>query len=100
MKYKKNLIVPMTIYNKDYFQYIFNGFKKIDQDTYHFCLIAKEETIYQRLLQRGEVQGNWCFQQTKRCTEAFKDACFEQYIITDNVNVEDIVKTIEIHITL
>ena len=40
--YKKNLIVPMTIYNKDYFRYIFDGFKKIDEETHHFCLTAKK----------------------------------------------------------
>lgn len=98
MKYRKNLIVPMTIYNKDYFQHIFNGFKEIDQHTYHFCLIAKEETIYERLIQRGEIEGNWCFQQTKKCTEAFKDKCFEEHIITDNVNIEDVICVIETHI--
>ena len=59
--YGKNLIVPMTIYNKDYFEYIFNGFKKIDEQTYHFCLTAKKETIHQRLLDRGETRRELVF---------------------------------------
>jgi hypothetical protein len=33
-KYKKNMIVPITILNKNYFQYIFNGFKKFENKTY------------------------------------------------------------------
>lgn len=94
MKYRKNMIVPMTIYNKDYFQYIYNGFKKIDDKTFHFCLIAKEETIYDRLRKRGEIEGNWCFQQTKKCLEAFEDKCFEEFIMTEAVDVNEIVKTI------
>lgn len=94
LKYRKNLIVPMTIFNKDYFNYIFNGFKMIDKYTYHFCLIAKEETIYERLRMRGEIEGNWCFRQTKKCLEAFEDTCFEEFILTDAVDVDDIVKTI------
>ena len=51
--YGKNLIVPMTIYNKEYFEYIFDGFKEIDEQTFHFCLTAKKETIHQRLLEQG-----------------------------------------------
>ncbi|WP_249336722.1 AAA family ATPase [Sporosarcina sp. Marseille-Q4063] len=48
--YRKNLIVPMTIYNKNYFEYIFGGFKEMDEQTFHFCLTAKKETIHQRAI--------------------------------------------------
>lgn len=92
--YGKNLIVPMTIFNKDYFQYIINGFKRIDEKTYHFCLTAKEETIHQRLLQRGETEGNWCFQQTEKCLVAFEGTSFEKFISTDELSIEEIVKII------
>lgn len=92
--YKKSLIVPMTIYNKDYFKYIFEGLKHIDQNTYHFCLVASENTIYERLRKRGEEEGNWCFQQTKKCIQAFQDECFAEYVLTDNVQVDTIVKGI------
>jgi adenylate kinase family enzyme len=93
-KYGKNIIVPMTIFNKDYFHYIFNGFKEIDDRTFHFCLIAKEETIYERLRKRGEAEGNWCFQQTAKCLAAYRDRCFEEYIVTDGVEIADVVKII------
>lgn len=92
--YNKHLIVPMTIFKKAYLEYIFNGFKEIDEKTFHFCLTAKEETIFERLRKRGEVEGNWCFVQTKKCIEAYKDNCFEQFIDTDNLNVNDIVNII------
>jgi chloramphenicol 3-O-phosphotransferase len=90
MKYGKHLIVPMTIIHKDYFRYIFNGFKEIDEQTYHFCLIAKHETIHERLRKRGEIEGNWCFQQVQKCVEAHQDKCFEEHIMTDGVSVEEI----------
>ena len=45
--YGKNLIVPMTIYNKEYFEHILGGFKKIDEQSFHFCLTATKETIHQ-----------------------------------------------------
>jgi deoxyadenosine/deoxycytidine kinase len=99
-KYRKDMIVPMTIINKEYFTYILNGFKEIDEQTYHFCLMAKEETIFERLRGRGEVEGNWCFQQTKKCVEAYQDKCFEEYIFTDSLSIDQVVKDIErrIHI--
>jgi tRNA uridine 5-carbamoylmethylation protein Kti12 len=93
--YDKDLIVPMTIYNKGYFKYIFNGFKEIDEETFHFCLTAKEETIYERLRKRGESEGNWCFQQTRKCVDGYKDRCFENFINTDGVNINDIVNIIK-----
>ena len=89
--YDKDLIVPMTIYNKDYFNAIHGGFLQIDPETYHFCLTAKKETIHQRLIERGEEEGNWCFQQTDKCLAGFKDPCFEQFIPTDDIGIEEIV---------
>jgi adenylate kinase family enzyme len=94
LQYNKNLIVPMTIFNREYYQYLFNGFKEIDNQTYHLCLVAKEETINERLRNRGETEGNWCFQQTKKCVEAFQDKCFETSIITDNMQVDEIIERI------
>jgi hypothetical protein len=49
-------------------------------------VIASQESIFERLIIRGEVEGNWCFQQTKKCLEAFRDECFEEYIETDGVS--------------
>ncbi|MCM3710387.1 AAA family ATPase [Sporosarcina luteola] len=88
--YGKDLIVPMTIYNKDYFNTIHSGFLQIDPETYHFCLTAKKETIHERLIERGEEVGNWCFEQTDKCLEGFADSCFEQFIQTDDVGIEEI----------
>jgi tRNA uridine 5-carbamoylmethylation protein Kti12 len=93
-QYGKNLIVPMTLRVPEYFTYIFNGFKNIDEQTYHYCLKASKETIFERLRNRGEEEGNWCFQQTDKCLKAFEEHDFGEYIKTDQVEIEDIVKTI------
>ena len=47
--YQLHLIVPMTIRKPEYFEYIYNGLKSIDEQTYHFCLTASKETIHKRL---------------------------------------------------
>jgi len=94
-QYDKHLIVPMAIYNQHYFQYIYEGFRNIDFNTYHFCLMASKETIFHRLRERGEEEGNWCFQQTEKCLNAFKDPIFDMKINTENVTIDDIVKKIK-----
>lgn len=94
-KYRMNLIVPITIRNQDNFQYIVNGFKNIDKHTCHFCLTASKEIIYERLKKRGEDEGNWCFQQTDKCLDAFKENDFGEYIDTENVSVNEIIENIK-----
>ncbi|WP_234998489.1 AAA family ATPase [Salirhabdus sp. Marseille-P4669] len=93
-KYNKTLIVPMTIYKKENFTYIFNQLKDLDKDTYHFCLTANEKTIHARLLKRGEDEGNWSFQQTNKCVEAFQEDLFEEKIITDTISSDEVVQII------
>ena len=93
-RYHVNLIVPMTIRKLEYFDYIYSGFKRLDPHTYHFCLTADRETIYKRLRERGEEEGNWCFQQTDKCLKAYSENDFGEYISTENVNVGNIVENI------
>lgn len=92
-KYNMTLIVPMTLWKKENFTYIKEGFKEIEQATYHFCLTASEEVIHERLRNRGEGEGNWCFQQTSKCLQAFETYNFEMYIDTENKSPEKIVET-------
>lgn len=94
-QYNKNLIVPMTISDNEYFHYIYKGFKGIDKETYHFCLIAEESTIHERLRLRGETEGNWCYQQTSKCVAAFQAKEFALQIKTDGKSIEDIVQEIK-----
>ncbi|MDR4886031.1 AAA family ATPase [Fredinandcohnia sp. QZ13] len=94
-KYKMNLLVPMTIRKPDYFHYIFNGFKSIDEQTYHFCLTASKQTIFDRLRYRGEEEGNWCFQQTEKCLEAYNENDFGEYIDTEKGSINVIIDSIK-----
>jgi hypothetical protein len=79
-KYGRHLIVPMTLYKTENFDYIINGFRNIDEETYHFCLVASEETIFNRLMARGDKEGGWSHQRIDRCVSAFKDERFHEHI--------------------
>ena len=94
-KYNINLIVPMTIRKIEYLNFIYNGFKSVDEQTHHFCLNASKETIYERLRLRGEEEGNWCFQQTDKCLEAYKRYDFGEYIDTERNCIDEIIQEIK-----
>ncbi|MBA2173766.1 AAA family ATPase [Halobacillus locisalis] len=98
--YGYHLIVPMTIRKPDYFEYIRSGFQKVSE-THHYCLTATKETIFNRLRERGEDKGNWCFKQTQRCLDAYETYDFSTYIDTNGSQVEQVVEQIlqQIHFT-
>jgi len=84
----------MTIYKADNFDYIFNGLSSIDQDIFHFCLIASEDTIKKRIEKRGDTFGAWYQQHTKAGVLAFRDERFQEHIETDHIETEDVIRII------
>ncbi|WIV21488.1 AAA family ATPase [Paenibacillus polygoni] len=93
-RYKKHLIVPMTIYKSVNFNYILNGFRSIDRDTFHFCLVASEETIKKRIEERGDKFDVWYQKQTNAGVIAFNDIKFQEHIDTDNKETEEVIRII------
>jgi hypothetical protein len=93
-KYKKHLIVPMTIYKAINFDYIFNGFRSIDKDIYHFCLLASEDKIKKRIEGRGDTFGTWYQKHTKASLSAFRDNKFHEHIDTDHIKTREITEII------
>ena len=97
-KYNRHLIVPMTIYKASNYEYIYNGFKDLDEELYHFCLITSEETLRKRLTIRGDIIGGWQFQQIEKCVNAFRSNKFKEHIVTDKLNTDEIINTILLRI--
>ncbi|KAB3529583.1 AAA family ATPase [Alkaliphilus serpentinus] len=93
-KYNKDLIIPMTIYKPKNFEYIFTELQNIENELYHFCLIASEETIYQRLASRGDKEGGWTYQQTKKCIETLTNELYKEHINTDKLSINEIINRI------
>ncbi|NKF08423.1 AAA family ATPase [Clostridium gasigenes] len=94
LKYKKNLIVPMTIRKKEYLNYIYNGFKALDGQVYHYCLTASLDEVYKRLLNRGDNIGSWPYKQGESCVELFKESFFKHHINTENKSIDEVVEII------
>ncbi|MEW4370095.1 AAA family ATPase [Paenibacillus kandeliae] len=93
-QYGKHLIVPMTLYKREYYEYIHNGLQQLSPDIAHFCLLADQDTIHQRLRQRGEVVGSWAFQQTEYCLAAYEQYDFSEYVDTQHRTEEQVAEYI------
>ena len=91
-EYDRDLIVPMTLCNPDYFRYIRNGFERISPAVFHFCLTADYGTIHARLTKRGDAPGSWAFRQTERCLKAYAEnpALFETILPTDGLSEDEV----------
>jgi ribose 1,5-bisphosphokinase PhnN len=79
-KYRRNLVVPLTLARPAYLRQIKAGLARIGPELHHFCLAASAQTIQQRLEQRGDEPGSWAFQQTARCVNALRSPEFKQHI--------------------
>ncbi len=72
-RYACDLIVPMTLKNPRYFEYLFKTAESADGKALHVCLEAPMECVHARLLTRGDAPGSWAFKQTDSCLRGFKE---------------------------
>ena len=95
-EYYRDLIVPMTLCNPEYFRYIRAGFESVSPAVLHFCLAADYGTIHARLTKRGDEPGSWTFRQTERCLKAYAEhpALFETFIHTENLSENEVCQII------
>lgn len=93
-KYRKNLIIPMTIYKENNFKYIVKGLEEINKNFYHFYLNGTYSTIQSRLIKRGDKIGGWTFKRIEPCLEALSKNRFIEHIYIDEKNEEEVVEEI------
>lgn len=96
--YGRTLVVPMTLWHRPYFEEIVDGLRQIDPHLYHFCLTARQETLFKRLAQRQhehtEESLTWIQERFQRCIAAFESPAFAVQIATDEKSPEEIVEEI------
>lgn len=97
-KYRKNLIIPMTIYKENNFNYIVKGLVEIDKRFHHFYLNGTYSTIQSRLIKRGDRIGGWTFKRIEPCLEALSNNRFVKHIYIDGKNKEEVVEEILMNI--
>ena len=96
--YGRTLVIPMTLWHRPYFEEITTGLRQIDPVLFHFCLMARKETLIKRLEERKNEHTEealvWIQEHIEQCVSAFESPAFGVQIATDERSVEGIVKEI------
>jgi RNase adaptor protein for sRNA GlmZ degradation len=94
-KYNGYLIVPMTIYDKNYFEEIIGKLRRNNIEIEHYLLGASKETLLKRLSKRLEKKDSWAAQKIDTCIQGFKELMGESiYIDTNALTIYDVADTI------
>ena len=97
LKYEGVIIIPMTIYNTQYYEEIVEKIIGLNIRVDHYILGASKETIMKRLKKRFE-KGEWAKSKIEICINGFdilRKRKESKYIDTDEKSIEEVVKIIE-----
>lgn len=83
------LVVPMTIYRKQYYDEILGRLMAEGICVWHYILTARRETVLQRLLQRGETADGFGARHLAICEQAFLAEIPGEKIRTDGRSIDE-----------
>lgn len=84
--YTGDIIVPMTLTNRAYFEEIAGALSR-EYDVRHVILCAQKETILKRLASRLEGRRSWAARQIDRCIRAFDGDIPGMKLHTDGLSI-------------
>ena len=90
----KVIIVPMTVFKKEYYQEIIEQGLREDMYVQHYILVAEKETVLDRLDKRTQENNNWALKHLDNCLQAFEDQIPGQKIDTDGLTVDKIAEIV------
>ena len=89
------IIVPMTIVRKKYYDEVITELRAAGVLLMHIILLANRETLFNRLIARGEETDSWCVEQIDRCVDALNEDIDGIKMDTNNRDVASIVSDIK-----
>lgn len=95
-QYGRTLVVPMTLANPAYLNYIRQGLAAIAPPLYHFCLVAPLAIIETRLVARDadRTWGMWALDRARRYAHLFGGPEYQVHISTESAPVPAVVEQI------
>lgn len=90
----KVIIVPMTVFKKEYYQEIIEQGLRKDMYVQHYILVAEKETILERLDKRTQENNNWALKHLDNCLQAFEDQIPGRKIDTGGLTVDKIAEIV------
>ena len=88
------IIVPMTVFKKEYYQEIIEQELREDMYVQHYTLVAENETILYRLDKRTQENNNWALKHLDNCLQAFEDQIPGRKIDTDGLRPDEVAASI------
>ncbi|HFI0644654.1 AAA family ATPase [Streptococcus suis] len=93
-KTDKIIIIPMTIYKKEYYQDIIQRLIEDKIPLEHYILLADKTTILERLNNRINEDNIWSERHLDVCLKAFENHIPGQRLNTDSLKLEEVAKKI------
>lgn len=95
-RYSRTLVIPMTIWHRQYFETITDGLRRIDSDLNCFRLTASKDIVESRILARPDSEGphEWCLAHLESGLAASRDPAFGIEVQTDGCTPIDVAQTI------
>ncbi len=91
-----DLVVPMTLVHRPYFEEIVGGLRRGGCDVRHFTLIAPAATIRRRLRRRLDwpASRRWTLSRVEPCVAALADPTFAAHVDAEQRRVREIAEAI------
>jgi hypothetical protein len=94
-KYAGHIIIPMTIYDKNYYEEIIGKLLKENIRIDHYILGASKATVLKRLSKRFEKKDSWAAKQIDLCIRGFETLKEKSvYIDTDELGINEVTEII------
>ena len=88
------ILVPMTLFNPDYYHEIITTLRREGHKVDHYILRARPETVRRRLLRRFQGRNSWAVRHIEPCLRAFSAPPFENVIDTDTLSIPQVAEAI------
>ena len=88
------ILVPMTVYNPDYYHEILTALRQGGVVIDHFALRARPETVRRRLRGRFQWRKSWAAQHIEPCLRALSGPPFENLIEADALTIPQVAEAI------
>ncbi len=88
----RTLVIPMTVWRRDYFDPIVAGLRRVDPDLACFRLTASESELVRRISSDPEDKGayGWRMSHAEVCLSASRDPAFGTEVPTDGLTPVEI----------
>ena len=88
------IIVPLTLYNKEYFDEIIGNLRRNKIQVYHYIMGVDKEIQIKRLKERFQNENCWAAKQFDVCIKGFNEIGNEGYINTNEIDIDTVVEII------